>query len=103
MGLSSLPGIYEPWPSVSSNDLAACDSITAPLGRNSSSGDNESRSRMEFKEQLRAQVDIVRVASDYVRLRRAGKNYSGLCPFHNEKTPSFSISQEHQYFRCFGC
>jgi DNA primase len=58
---------------------------------------------MEFKEQLRAQVDIVRVASDYVRLRRAGKSYSGLCPFHNEKTPSFSISQEHQYFRCFGC
>ncbi|HWF11100.1 MAG TPA: DNA primase [Bryobacteraceae bacterium] len=58
---------------------------------------------MEFKEQLRAQVDIVRVASDYVRLRRAGKSYTGLCPFHNEKTPSFSISQEHQYFRCFGC
>ncbi len=58
---------------------------------------------MEFKEQLRAQVDIVRVASDYVRLRRVGNRYSGLCPFHNEKTPSFSISQEHQYFRCFGC
>ena len=58
---------------------------------------------MEFKEQLRAQVDIVRVASDYVRLRRVGSRYSGLCPFHNEKTPSFSISQEHQYFRCFGC
>jgi DNA primase len=58
---------------------------------------------VEFKEQLRAQVDIVRVASDYVRLRRVGNRYSGLCPFHNEKTPSFSISQEHQYFRCFGC
>ncbi|HVV47242.1 MAG TPA: DNA primase [Bryobacteraceae bacterium] len=58
---------------------------------------------MEFKEQLRAQVDLVRVASDYVRLRRVGNRYSGLCPFHNEKTPSFSISQEHQYFHCFGC
>jgi DNA primase len=58
---------------------------------------------MEFKEQLRAQVDIVRVASDYVRLRRVNKRYSGLCPFHNEKSPSFSISQEHQYFKCFGC
>lgn len=58
---------------------------------------------MEFKEQLRAQVDLVRVASDYVRLRRVGSRYTGLCPFHNEKTPSFSISQEHQYFRCFGC
>ncbi|MGA2712874.1 MAG: DNA primase [Bryobacteraceae bacterium] len=58
---------------------------------------------MEFKEQLREQVDIVRVVGDYVRLRRAGKRYSGLCPFHNEKTPSFSVSPEHQYFRCFGC
>ena len=58
---------------------------------------------MEFKEQLRAQVDIVRVASDYVRLRRIGKRYSGLCPFHNEKTPSFSINAEHQFFICFGC
>jgi DNA primase len=58
---------------------------------------------MDFKEQLRAQVDIVRVASDYVRLRRVGNRYSGLCPFHNEKTPSFSISAEHQFFRCFGC
>jgi DNA primase len=58
---------------------------------------------MDFKEQLREQVDIVRVVGDYVRLRRAGKRYSGLCPFHNEKTPSFSVSPEHQYFRCFGC
>ncbi len=58
--------------------------------------DNGLKLPMEFKEQLRAQVDIVRVASDYVRLRRVGNRYSGLCPFHNEKTPSFSISAEHQ-------
>lgn len=58
---------------------------------------------MEFKEQLREQVDIVRVVGEYVRLRRVGKRYSGLCPFHNEKTPSFSVSPEHQYFKCFGC
>ncbi len=58
---------------------------------------------MEFKERLREQVDIVRVVGEYVRLRRAGQRYSGLCPFHNEKTPSFSVSPEHQYFRCFGC
>ncbi len=57
---------------------------------------------MEFKERLREQVDIVHVVGAYVRLRRVGKRYSGLCPFHNEKTPSFSVSQEHQYFRCFG-
>lgn len=58
---------------------------------------------MEFKERLREQVDIVRVIGDYVRLRRIGKRYTGLCPFHNEKTPSFSVSTEHQYFKCFGC
>jgi DNA primase len=59
--------------------------------------------RMEFKEQLRSQVDIASVAGAYVRLRRVGNRYSGLCPFHNEKTPSFYISTEHQWFRCFGC
>src|SRR3984885_4883306 len=58
---------------------------------------------MEFKERLREQVDIVRVVGEYVRLRRVGNRYSGLCPFHNEKTPSFSVSAEHQFFRCFGC
>lgn len=58
---------------------------------------------MDFIDQLKSQVDIVRVASDYVRLRRFGQRYSGLCPFHNEKTPSFSIYAEHQFFKCFGC
>ena len=58
---------------------------------------------MDFAQQLKAQIDIVKVASDYVRLRRFGNRYSGLCPFHNEKTPSFSIYAEHQFFKCFGC
>lgn len=58
---------------------------------------------MDFAQQLKAQIDIARVASDYVRLRRFGNRYSGLCPFHNEKTPSFSIYADHQFFKCFGC
>lgn len=58
---------------------------------------------MEFKERLREQVDIVHVIGEYVRLRRIGKRYTGLCPFHNEKTPSFSVNAEGQYFYCFGC
>ena len=58
---------------------------------------------MDFIDQLKSQVDIVRVVSDYVRLRRIGRRYSGLCPFHNEKTPSFSIYIDHQFFKCFGC
>ena len=58
---------------------------------------------MDFAQQLKAQIDIARVAGDYVRLRRIGNRYSGLCPFHNEKTPSFSIYADHQFFKCFGC
>ena len=58
---------------------------------------------MDFAQQLKAQIDIARVAGDYVRLRRFGNRYSGLCPFHNEKTPSFSIYTDHQFFKCFGC
>jgi DNA primase len=58
---------------------------------------------MDFARQLKSQIDIARVASDYVRLRRVGTNYSGLCPFHNEKTASFHIYTQHQFFKCFGC
>ena len=59
--------------------------------------------RMEFAQHVKSQVDIVAVVSDYVRLRRIGNRLTGLCPFHNEKTPSFSIRADHQFFRCFGC
>ena len=47
--------------------------------------------------------DIVDIVSEKVKLRRSGHNYLGLCPFHNEKTPSFSVSQEKQIYKCFGC
>ncbi|HET9840360.1 MAG TPA: DNA primase [Candidatus Angelobacter sp.] len=58
----------------------------------------------DFKESVRQQADIVRVVGDYVRLKKAGaQNYSGLCPFHNEKTPSFSVHATRQFFHCFGC
>ncbi len=50
-----------------------------------------------------AENDIVDYVSQYVKLKRSGKNYSGLCPFHGEKTPSFHISQDKQLFHCFGC
>ena len=47
--------------------------------------------------------DIVSVVSEYVKLKRSGSNYTGLCPFHNEKTPSFSVSESKRLFKCFGC
>jgi len=58
---------------------------------------------MEFAEQLKSSVDIVSVVGEYVRLRKAGTRYVGLCPFHSEKTPSFGVHPAHQFYKCFGC
>src|SRR5215467_5261570 len=58
----------------------------------------------EFKETVRQQADIVRVVGEYVKLKKSGtQNFSGLCPFHQEKTPSFSVNVSRQFFHCFGC
>ncbi|MCF7796917.1 MAG: DNA primase [Lentisphaeria bacterium] len=54
-------------------------------------------------EQVREANDIVDVVGDYVRLKKSGRNYFGLCPFHGEKTPSFSVAPDKQIFHCFGC
>jgi DNA primase len=59
---------------------------------------------MDFKEQLKSSVDIVKVIGEYVRLRKSGvSRFTGLCPFHSEKTPSFSVHAGHQFYKCFGC
>lgn len=57
----------------------------------------------EFLEQLKAKNDIVDVASKYLTLNRRGGNFWACCPFHNEKTPSFSIKPDGQFYKCFGC
>src|SRR5215469_6203320 len=54
-------------------------------------------------EEVRSRADIVEVVGAHVRLRRAGRNFVGLCPFHNEKTPSFTVNLERGFFHCFGC
>ncbi|SVD95445.1 uncharacterized protein METZ01_LOCUS448299, partial [marine metagenome] len=54
-------------------------------------------------ELIRSSADIVRVVGDYVSLKKSGSNLKGLCPFHSEKTPSFSVHSEKQIFHCFGC
>ena len=54
-------------------------------------------------EQIRSTADIVEVVSGYVQLKKRGRNYFGLCPFHDEKTASFSVNPERQIYKCFGC
>jgi DNA primase len=56
-----------------------------------------------FADRVKQQADIVRVVGEYVRLKKTGKDFSGLCPFHQEKTPSFTVSAIKQIFYCFGC
>ena len=57
----------------------------------------------EIIEEVRQTNDIVDIVSQYVHLKRSGRNYMGLCPFHNEKSPSFCVSPDKQIFHCFGC
>ena len=57
----------------------------------------------EVIEEVRTKNDIVDVISGYVRLQKKGSSYFGLCPFHNEKSPSFSVSPQKQMYYCFGC
>ncbi|SMP04847.1 DNA primase [Laceyella tengchongensis] len=57
----------------------------------------------EILDQLRTFIDLVDVVSPYVQLKKSGRNYFGLCPFHSEKTPSFSVSPDKQIYYCFGC
>ena len=58
---------------------------------------------MDFVQQLKSQVDILRTVQDYVRLTKRGSRYVGLCPFHSEKNPSFTVTPALQFFYCHGC
>ncbi|MBI3342154.1 DNA primase [Candidatus Curtissbacteria bacterium] len=58
---------------------------------------------MDQVEEIKSKVDIVEVISSYIPLKKMGRNFGGLCPFHGEKTPSFMVSPERQSFKCFGC
>ena len=56
-----------------------------------------------FKEEVKSRVDIVDVIGEFVELKKKGSSYLGLCPFHTEKTPSFNVNRERQFYHCFGC
>jgi DNA primase len=65
--------------------------------------ENVQRIPEEMIEQIRSANDVVDVISEYVQLTKRGRNWFGLCPFHGEQTPSFSVTQDKQIFHCFGC
>ena len=64
---------------------------------------SSSDARSDFKSLVLQSTDIVELVGRTVTLKRAGKDYKGLCPFHQEKTPSFTVSPTRQSFYCFGC
>src|SRR6476646_6937313 len=57
----------------------------------------------EIITEIRSRADIVAVIGQHVQLKKAGRNWKGLCPFHGEKTPSFNVSADKGFFHCFGC
>ena len=58
---------------------------------------------MEITEKIKQVASIIEIASQYTTLKKRGKKWVGLCPFHSEKTPSFTVDEEKQLFHCFGC
>jgi len=73
------------------------------MGRDPGSAHNRRVIPQEFIQSLLARVDIVDVVDRHVKLKKAGANYQACCPFHNEKTPSFTVSPTKQFYHCFGC
>ena len=64
---------------------------------------NAPRGSDDWVERVRAASDIVEVIGQTVPLKRSGRNWMGVCPFHQEKTPSFSVNAERQFYHCFSC
>src|SRR5674476_1578670 len=57
----------------------------------------------ETIQQIISRIDIIEIVNSFVKLKKRGVNYIGLCPFHNEKTPSFTVSPSKEIYKCFGC
>lgn len=83
--------------------LLASSRYAFNLLKHAQEGDGMRRIPEEFVEALQQRIDIVDIVGEHVQLRRSGRSFMGLCPFHNERSPSFSVSPDRQMFHCFGC
>lgn len=81
----------------------ACTGMTSVFTKINNEGGIVGRIPQEFLDQLLARIDIIEVIDRMVPLKKTGVNYSALCPFHAEKSPSFSVSPRKQFYHCFGC
>ena len=83
--------------SVDSSGVGAGSGPSGPRGSHGPQGGDD------WVERVRAATDIVELIGERVPLRRVGRNFMGRCPFHEEKTPSFSVNAERQFYHCFSC
>jgi hypothetical protein len=75
----------------------------AALGKNTQTQPHPWPSPRTFIQELLARADVVEIVGRYVQLKKGGANFLGLCPFHGEKSPSFTVSPSKQFYHCFGC
>src|SRR5216117_3706016 len=86
-----------------SSRRSACQDLTSPYACPAPDGPRRNGLAVGVTAEIKGKLSVVDVVGETVQLKRAGSNYKGLCPFHGEKTPSFTVSPSKGFYHCFGC